>query len=54
MPHGPFHRVRVRRDDATLDAFVPGPPPAVGAIEYASVASALVYRDGLLVDRVTR
>ncbi|MDR6689653.1 putative spermidine/putrescine transport system ATP-binding protein [Microbacterium sp. 1154] len=54
VPHGPFHRVRVRRDDATLDAFVPGTPPAVGAVGYASVASALVYRDGLLVDRVSR
>jgi len=51
VPHGHFHRVRLRRDDATLDAFVPGVPPQVGAGGYASIASALVYRDGRLVER---
>ncbi|WJS91026.1 ABC transporter ATP-binding protein [Microbacterium testaceum] len=54
VPHGHFHRVRLRREDATLDAFVPGEPPTVGTSGYASIASALVYRDGRLVDAVSR
>lgn len=54
VPHGHFHRVRLRREDATLDAFFPGEPPTVGTSGYASIASALVYRDGRLVDAVSR
>ncbi|GAA4141737.1 ABC transporter ATP-binding protein [Leifsonia shinshuensis] len=49
VPHGHFHELRLRRDDVTLAAYVSGPPPALGAVGFAAIEAALVYRDGRLV-----
>ncbi|WP_323741206.1 ABC transporter ATP-binding protein [Microbacterium sp. VKM Ac-2870] len=52
VPHGHFHEVRLRRDDVTVNAFVSGVPPVVGDVGFATIGSALIYRDGHLVRRV--
>lgn len=51
VPHGHFHELRLRRDDITLDAYVTGQPPQLGSVGFATVESALLYRDGRLVER---
>ncbi len=49
VPHGHFNELRLRREDATLAAYVSGTPPLPGTEGFASVDAALLYRDGLLV-----
>jgi len=51
VPHGHFHELRLRRDDITLNAYVTGQPPQLGSVGFATVESALLYRDGRLVER---
>ncbi|WP_314146082.1 ABC transporter ATP-binding protein [uncultured Leifsonia sp.] len=51
VPHGHFHELRLRRDDVTLAAYASGPPPRPGAVGFAAIESALIYRDGHLVPR---
>ncbi|OJX75757.1 ABC transporter ATP-binding protein [Leifsonia sp. 71-9] len=51
VPHGHFNELRLRRDDVTLSAYVAGPAPQIGSVGFAAVSSALVYRDGRLLER---
>ncbi|WP_025155821.1 ABC transporter ATP-binding protein [Leifsonia aquatica] len=50
VPHGHFSELRLRRDDVTLSAYVPGPAPQLGSVGFAAVSSALAYRDGRLLE----
>ncbi len=50
VPHGHFHEVYLRRDDAVLRSFATGALPSVGDRGYAVVRRALAFREGRLVN----
>jgi putative spermidine/putrescine transport system ATP-binding protein len=50
IPRGHFHEVFLRREDATLRAYLTGDVPALGTAGYARVTKAMVFRNGVLVD----
>ena len=49
VPHGHFHEIYLKRDDATLRAFATGLPPAPGDRGHAAIQNALTFRQGRLV-----
>lgn len=50
VPHGHFHEIFLKREDARLRSFATGEPPRVGDVGYATVLQSLTFRDGQLVD----
>ena len=50
IPRGHFHEVFLRREDATLRAYITGEVPALGSAGFAQVSKAMIFRNGLLVE----
>ena len=48
IPRGHFHELYLKRQDATLRAYVSGQVPAIGAEGYARIDRAMTFIDGVL------
>ena len=51
VPRGHFHEVYIRRADANLRSFVTGQTPHPGQQVHASIAKAMTFREGRLLDQ---